>query len=90
MLKETGALESDVEGFVNFCLSIKGVKIGLLFFELKDGIKISFRSKVDIPINRLAAEFGGGGHYHAAGARIYDVPLDEYVEKVLNAALKYL
>ncbi|MGD8781781.1 MAG: bifunctional oligoribonuclease/PAP phosphatase NrnA [Ignavibacteria bacterium] len=90
MLDETGALESDVEGFVNFCLSVKDVKIGLLFYELKDGIKISFRSKVDIPINKLAAEFGGGGHYHAAGARIYNVSLDEYIEKVLNAALKYL
>ncbi len=90
MLDETGAIESDVEGFVNFCLSIKGVKIGLLFFELRDGVKISFRSKVDIPINKLASEFGGGGHYHAAGARIYNVSLDEYIEKVLNATLKYL
>ncbi len=90
MLEESGAAENEVEGFVNFCLIVKGVKIGLLFYELKNGIKISFRSKVDIPINKLAAEFGGGGHYHAAGARIYEVEVNEYVEKVLKAAERYL
>lgn len=90
MLQETGALESEVDGFVNFCLSIENVRIGLLFFELKDGLKISFRSKGEIPVNKLAAEFNGGGHTNAAGARLFNVKLDEIKQKVINSAKKYL
>jgi len=41
----TGADESEVDGFVNYCLSIKGVKIGLLFFEMNDGIKLALDPK---------------------------------------------
>ncbi len=70
-LLNTGAEEPDVDGFVNYCLSIDGVKIGLLFFELEDGIKISVRSRGDIPANKIAGDFNGGGHLNAAGARLY-------------------
>lgn len=90
MLERTKAKESEVDGFVNYCLMIKGVKIGLLFFELNDGIKISFRSKGKIPVNKLAAEFGGGGHLNAAGTRLFGGRLNNYVEKVVAAAEKYL
>lgn len=90
MLQETGAIESEVDGFVNFCLSIENVRIGLLFFELKDGLKISFRSKGEIPVNKLAAEFNGGGHTNAAGARLFNVALDEIKQKVIESAKKYL
>ncbi|MBU2492534.1 MAG: DHH family phosphoesterase [Bacteroidetes bacterium] len=90
ILKKTGADETDVDGFVNYCLSTKNSKIGILFFELNNGIKISFRSKSDIPVNKLAAEFGGGGHFHAAGTRLFDVSLEEYVNKVIMEAEKYL
>lgn len=85
-----GADESDVDGFVNYCLSIKGVQVGVLFFELKDGFKVSFRSKGDIPVNKLAQEFGGGGHTNASGARLFDVSMPEYIPLMLKAAEKYL
>ena len=39
------ALESDTENFVNFIISIEGVKLGIAFIELKNGFKVSFRSK---------------------------------------------
>ncbi|MBZ0180364.1 MAG: bifunctional oligoribonuclease/PAP phosphatase NrnA [Melioribacteraceae bacterium] len=90
MLKRFDTKETEVEGFVNYCVSIKGVQMGLLFFELKNGIKISFRSKGNIPVNKLAAEFEGGGHQNAAGARIFDAKLEEYLNDVINAAKKYL
>lgn len=90
MLKHFNTKETEVEGFVNYCVSIKGVQIGLLFFELKNGIKISFRSKGNIPVNKLAAEFKGGGHQNAAGTRIFECKLDDYLNEVLSAAKKYL
>ena len=90
ILKKTGADETDVDGFVNYCLATKDSKIGILFFELKNGLKISFRSKTKIPVNELAAEYGGGGHFHAAGVRLFNVNLKEYVDKVVNDAEKFI
>lgn len=90
MIKSTGAVESEIDGVVNFCMSVQGVKIGLLFVELKKGIKISYRSKGTIPVNKLAAEFDGGGHTNAAGSRLFNGESNPLIEKVLKAAVKYL
>jgi phosphoesterase RecJ-like protein len=88
--EETGAIESDTDGFVNFSLSVEGVCLGILFIELKEGFKVSFRSKGAIPVNKLAAEFGGGGHTNASGVRFFSENLDEFVDKILSRAEKYL
>ena len=82
--------ESDTDGFVNFSLSIKGVKIGLLFIELKKGFKVSFRSKGDIPVNKLAGEYGGGGHKNAAGTRRFNQKMDEQIQEILKRTESYL
>ena len=87
-LLKCNGVESDVDGFVNFALSTIGVEIGILFFELSDGIKISFRSKGTVPVNLLAKEFGGGGHVNASGSRLFDITLDEILPKVLESAEK--
>jgi bifunctional oligoribonuclease and PAP phosphatase NrnA len=89
-LIRTGATEADIDGFVNYCLTIQNVMIGILIYELKDGLKISFRSKGTIPVNKLAVEFGGGGHTNASGTRLYNASIKEYKEKVISAAQKYL
>ena len=89
-LTNSGAEESEVDGFVNYCLSINNVQIGLLFFELKNGVKVSFRSKGEIPVNQLAEKFKGGGHRNAAGARLFDVDLDTIIKEVLSEAKNYL
>jgi phosphoesterase RecJ-like protein len=87
---ELGAIESDTENFVNFILSIEGVKLGMLFIELKSGFKISFRSKGKLPVNKLAGLFGGGGHTNASGARFRDAKMQEMKPKILNEAEKIL
>lgn len=67
MLKKAGAVDEHTEGLINYCRSIKGVEVGLLFREvLKGTYKVSLRSK-NIDVNQLAAQFGGGGHTKAAG-----------------------
>ena len=85
-----GAIESDTDSFVNFSLSVENVKIGLLFIELKQGFKVSFRSKGNIPVNKLAAEFGGGGHTNAAGLRIFNEKMDDNISKILSKSEEYL
>ncbi len=90
MFKNTGTTVVDTDNFTVYPMSIQGVLIGILFNELSDGIKISFRSKGTIPVNRLAAEYGGGGHLNAAGARLFHQSLNEIVPKVIELAGKYL
>jgi len=84
------AIESDTDSFVNFSLSVQNVKVGLLFIELKEGFKVSFRSKGIIPMNKLASEFGGGGHTNAAGARILNEKISDMIQIILSKAEEYL
>lgn len=58
----------DLEGIVNYGLSIKGVRAAVLFCEMKDKVKLSLRSASDIDVNVWARHFDGGGHVKAAGA----------------------
>jgi phosphoesterase RecJ-like protein len=64
--------DGDTEGFVNYPLSIQGMMISVIFIEKEDMVKISFRSKGDVPINQVARDhFNGGGHINAAGGRTH-------------------
>jgi len=90
MFETTGASENDTDSFVPYTLTIDGVQVGLMFSEMGNLIKVSFRSKGEIPINELAKEFGGNGHKNAAGARISNAKLDEIVLQVLKQAGKYI
>lgn len=61
----------ETEGFVDFARSIKGVEAAVFFREEKEGgVKISFRSKGKVDVNRIARRFGGGGHRAASGCFI--------------------
>jgi phosphoesterase RecJ-like protein len=90
MFEATGTTEEDTDAFVPYTLTIDGVQIGLMFSEMDNIVKVSFRSKGDIAINELAKEFGGNGHKNAAGARISNIKVDEIVTKVLQNAGSYI
>ena len=90
MLRRTGTAEVDTDNFTVYPMSVQGVLIGILLLELKDGIKLSVRSRGEIPINELAKEFGGNGHLNAAGARLHGVSLEEVRSAVVRAAARYL
>jgi phosphoesterase RecJ-like protein len=88
---ETEAEESDTDNFVNYNLSIENVVLGLLFIELKNGFKVSFRSKGDVRVDLLAKKFGGGGHKNAAGARFYHQEMNqEIINNILENSIEYL
>ena len=89
MLSRTGTSEEDTDNFTTYPMSVEGVCVGILFLETGEGVKISFRSKGNIPINALAMEFGGNGHKNAAGARITGVDTGDVRSRVLQAAAKY-
>lgn len=82
--------EFDVDGFVNYCLSLKTTIVGILFFELKNGVKVSLRSKGTFPVNLLAEKFSGGGHLNAAGIRLDEEKLDDVIPRILQQTINDL
>lgn len=80
-LKKYNFLPGDIEGFVNYPLSINNIVFCALFMEKKDHVKVSFRSKGSFPANEFARDhFSGGGHRNAAGGET-KLSLDEAVGK---------
>ena len=84
----TGAESDDTEGLIDHIRAIEPVLVACVFEELgPDLIRISLRSKSDrLNVNEIAAEFGGGGHPAAAGARIAGKPLS--VQRRVIAAVR--
>ena len=84
----TGAVTNDSEGLIDHIRAIEPVVVACVFEELDPELtRISLRSKSDkINVNEIAAQFGGGGHSAAAGARIAGNPLS--VQRRVLAAVK--
>jgi bifunctional oligoribonuclease and PAP phosphatase NrnA len=79
----------DTEGIVNYALSIENIKLAVLLTERKDRIRLSFRSKGDFPVNRIARDhFGGGGHQNAAGGDSF-ISLEGTVKKLIEVLGQY-
>lgn len=90
MFRKTLTTIEDTDNFTDYPMSIAGVVAAVVFTELTDGVKISFRSRGNIAINELAKEFGGNGHLNAAGARILHVKLQDAISMVLEKAGRYI
>lgn len=64
--------QGDSEGFVNYPLTIKKMKLSAMFTEHTDFIRVSLRSRADIDVNIFAQRyFNGGGHKNAAGGKSF-------------------
>lgn len=69
-LKRFNFQPGDTEGFVNYGLSVRGVRLAAFFVERNDVVKVSMRSKATLPVDRFLKEhFNGGGHANAAGGQ---------------------
>jgi len=84
----TGAESSDSEGLIDHIRAIAPVVVACVFEEMEPELtRISLRSKSDrVNVNEIAAQFGGGGHPAAAGARIPGRPLS--VQRRVISAIK--
>ena len=83
-----GAESSDSEGLIDHIREIAPVVVACVFEEIEPALtRISLRSKSDkVNVNEIAAQFGGGGHPAAAGARIAGSPLS--VQRKVISAIK--
>ena len=71
MVEDAESVEGDNSGFVNIPLSAREVEAVVYMREVRpNAYRVSFRSKGDINVARIAEKFGGGGHKNAAGCRI--------------------
>ena len=76
-MRRFGFQQGDSEGFVNYPLTIKKVRMSVMFIEHTHFIRISLRSRGDVDVNLFARKyFDGGGHKNAAGGKSY-LPMDE-------------
>lgn len=77
--------QGDSEGFVNYPLTIKKMKMSAIFIEHHDFIRVSLRSRGDVDVNLFAGRyFNGGGHRNAAGGKSFD-PMPETIARFERA-----
>jgi len=82
--------QSEIEELANYSVAIRGGQVGLFVREVKPQFhKVSFRSKSDVDVNRVAKAFNGGGHTRAAGCRIEGTK-EEVFKKVLDELARHL
>lgn len=72
----------------SFIQSIENTNFGFVLEQFDNFCSVSFRSRTDFNVSKIAEKLGGGGHKSAAAARLY-LPFDQAVIKVLETARKY-
>ncbi len=91
MLEESGANYDEIEGFTEYPRKIHGVLVSILFVEQEtDNIKMSFRSSNNVPVDKLAGQFKGGGHKNASAAILHSMTLDNAKDIVTKAAIDFV
>jgi len=93
-LSRTGADTNDTEGLIDHIRAIEPVVVACVFEEVEPEVtRISLRSKnKEVNVSDICAQFGGGGHPAAAGARIAGRPMSiqrrviAAIKKAINAA----
>ncbi|MEK5037908.1 DHH family phosphoesterase [Sporosarcina sp. FSL K6-3457] len=70
ILAQFNVTASDTSQLVGALGDVKGICAWVIFIEEEDQIRVRLRSKGPV-INKLAAQFGGGGHPLASGASVH-------------------
>ena len=90
--QETNGSSTDIVGLVNTPMVLENIQAAVLLTDSDPSVtKMSFRSKPGIlgnpksliNVNTLAGHFEGGGHIHAAGARVFS-PLEEVKARLIE------
>ena len=81
--------QGDNEGFVNYPLSIKKMKMSAMFTAQQGFIRVSLRSRGNIDVDTFARRyFNGGGHKNAAGGKSF-VSMEETIAHYIKAVNEY-
>lgn len=81
--------QGDSEGFVNYPLTIKKMRMSAMFTQQHDFIRVSLRSRGAVDVDTFARRyFNGGGHRNAAGGKSF-VSMDETIQHYIEAVAEY-
>ena len=81
--------QGDNEGFVNYPLTIKKMKMSAMFTAQQGFIRVSLRSRGNVDVDTFARRyFNGGGHKNAAGGKSF-VSMEETIQHYIDSVHKY-
>ncbi len=94
ILKDTGADEEDAQDFISYPRGIDTVEVAGFIKEIdvhdafsdKKMVSVSLRSKSYVDCQKVAKQFGGGGHVRAAGFRM-EADINELKKTLLKALM---
>ncbi len=70
MFARSGATPDETEGLIEYLQAIRTVEVAFLLEAMPEGqTRASVRSRGKVDVQKICAEFGGGGHRLAAGLR---------------------
>ncbi|MCB2155488.1 bifunctional oligoribonuclease/PAP phosphatase NrnA [bacterium] len=85
---EVGGDDFEPEGLVSEIRAINGVEVSVLFHELENGgLRAGFRGKGDVDCAAIAQQFGGGGHFNAAGCFMDGVDFEKAKADIIKASI---
>lgn len=87
-LDRVGASDADCESLKHLPRQIAGVQLSAVIRPKGTEVKCSLRSNEEIDVAALAAEFGGGGHFHAAGFFVTGVTVESVRQTLLDKILE--
>ncbi len=87
-MQRIGASDADCEGAADFLRDIDTVEASAFLREVEPGVfKVSLRSQKYLDVSKVAQRFAGGGHKHAAGAKVNGT-LNEAIAAIKDALLQ--
>ena len=90
MMKESGAVDNDMEGVSSLPRQIEGVMAGITLREKNNGkFKVSVRTTDELDASAICANLDGGGHKAAAGCMITGT-LNEAIEQIIEVVRQAL
>lgn len=89
VIQRIGATKEDMNGHANILRNIMGVDLSFVIYEIQPHFfSASLRSVEGVACNKIAAEFGGGGHVVASGFKCEASSMEEVVAKTLDFCRK--
>ena len=89
VIQRIGATKEDMNGHANILRNIMGVDLSFVIYEIQPHFfSASLRSVEGVACNKIAAEFGGGGHVVASGFKCEANSMEEIVAKTLDCCRK--
>lgn len=89
-LDEFNITSKDLDGIIDQLRVISGVECAIFLHEVEDSVyKISFRSNDYLDVNKVANEFGGGGHVRASGCTLQG-SVEGIISRLLTAVEKQI